>query len=92
MENTDPRKNRKERVLRIAKGSASISLSRRFVEFVIDTLNLSNLMALFDSMPYGTDEMLFHSLHSDDLLGKFSKNISTINFQNASLHFTTIGL
>lgn len=37
---------------------------------MMENLNLTALIEIFDSKPYGTDEMLFHSLHSDDLLGK----------------------
>ncbi|KAM3727600.1 Beta-1,3-galactosyl-O-glycosyl-glycoprotein beta-1,6-N-acetylglucosaminyltransferase [Dirofilaria immitis] len=61
-------KNRPDIQLRIAKGSSSVILSRNFVEFVMESLNLTTLIEMFDSRPYGTDEMLFHSLHSDDSL------------------------
>ncbi|OZC04925.1 hypothetical protein X798_08117 [Onchocerca flexuosa] len=61
-------KNRPDILLQIAKGSSSVILSRSFVEFVMGSLNLTTLIEMFDSKPYGTDEMLFHSLHSDDSL------------------------
>lgn len=70
----DSSKNRPDILLQIAKGSSSVILSRSFVEFVMGSLNLSTLIEMFDSKPYGTDEMLFHSLHSDDSLGKFNTN------------------
>lgn len=71
MLSADSTKNRPDTLLKIAKGSSSVTLSRSFVEFMMEHLNLSALIEMFDSKPYGTDEMLFHSLHSDDSLGKF---------------------
>ncbi|VDM38897.1 unnamed protein product [Toxocara canis] len=56
------------RVLEIAKGSTSVSLSRSFVKFVVDELNLTTLVDRFESMEYGIDEMIFPSLHADDQL------------------------
>ncbi|VDK17636.1 unnamed protein product [Anisakis simplex] len=57
------------RTLRIAKGSTAATLSRPFVEFIIDKLNLTILLKRFDSIRYGGDEMLMASLNSDDFLG-----------------------
>lgn len=57
------------RVLHIAKGSTSPSLSRAFVEFIVDKLNLTSLLDRLDRMRYGGDEMFFSSLHSEDALG-----------------------
>ncbi|VDN08261.1 unnamed protein product [Thelazia callipaeda] len=57
-----------ERILRLAKGSTSISLSYAFVQFIVDKLNLTILLDKLDSLRYGGDEMLFPSLHSEDSL------------------------
>uniref|UniRef100_A0A183E8C1 Core-2/I-Branching enzyme n=1 Tax=Gongylonema pulchrum TaxID=637853 RepID=A0A183E8C1_9BILA len=61
-------KENDERVLRIAKGSTSASLSEAFVKFVLDKLDLTVLLDKLDELNYGGDEMLFSSLHSEDLL------------------------
>ncbi|VBB33038.1 unnamed protein product [Acanthocheilonema viteae] len=64
----DSSRNRPDTLLKIAKGSSLVILSRNFVNFMMKDLNLTALIEIFDSKPYGTDEMLFHSLHSDDSL------------------------
>uniref|UniRef100_A0A1I8EUC4 Core-2/I-Branching enzyme family protein n=1 Tax=Wuchereria bancrofti TaxID=6293 RepID=A0A1I8EUC4_WUCBA len=64
----DSSKNVPDSHLKIAKGSPSVALSRGFVDYVMGELNLTTLINIFDSKPFGTDEMIFHSLHSDDAL------------------------
>uniref|UniRef100_A0A0R3RHG5 Core-2/I-Branching enzyme n=1 Tax=Elaeophora elaphi TaxID=1147741 RepID=A0A0R3RHG5_9BILA len=61
-------RNRPDVKLKIAKGSSAVILARRFVDFIMKDLNLTALIQIFDSGSYGTDEMLFQSLHSDDSL------------------------
>ncbi|VIO99970.1 Core-2/I-Branching enzyme family protein [Brugia malayi] len=65
----DSSKNVPDSRLKLAKGSPSVALSRGFVEYVTNELNLTTLINIFDSKPFGTDEMIFQSLHSDDALG-----------------------
>ncbi|VDM49275.1 unnamed protein product [Toxocara canis] len=57
------------RPLYITKGSSSCSLSRAFVDFIVNKLNVSIFVELFNKMYYGVDEMLFSTLHSNDDLG-----------------------
>ncbi|KAK6113329.1 Core-2/I-Branching enzyme family protein [Brugia pahangi] len=64
----DSSKNVPDSRLKLAKGSPSVALSRGFVEYVMNELNLTTLINIFDSKPFGTDEMIFQSLHSDDAL------------------------
>lgn len=57
------------RSLKITKGSASCSLSRAFVDFIVNKLDVGIFIALFNQMYYGVDEMLFSTLHSNEQLG-----------------------
>ncbi|MFH4974663.1 hypothetical protein AB6A40_001372 [Gnathostoma spinigerum] len=56
------------RTIKIAKGNIGCSLSRPFVEFIVRELNLIELIRRFESIGYGSDEMLFPTLHSNDEL------------------------
>uniref|UniRef100_A0A0M3II45 Core-2/I-Branching enzyme n=1 Tax=Ascaris lumbricoides TaxID=6252 RepID=A0A0M3II45_ASCLU len=56
------------RSLKITKGSASCSLSRAFVDFIVNKLDVGIFIALFNQMYYGVDEMLFSTLHSNEQL------------------------
>lgn len=63
-------KRNDNRILKIAKGSTAGSLSRAFVEFIVDELNLTTILKRFSKVHYGLDEMVIPSLNSDDGLGK----------------------
>uniref|UniRef100_A0A915ALE0 Core-2/I-Branching enzyme n=1 Tax=Parascaris univalens TaxID=6257 RepID=A0A915ALE0_PARUN len=54
------------RIFKIAKGSTAGSLSRAFVEFILDKLNLTTILKRFSKVHYGMDEMIIPSLNSDD--------------------------
>uniref|UniRef100_A0A915CDE0 Uncharacterized protein n=1 Tax=Parascaris univalens TaxID=6257 RepID=A0A915CDE0_PARUN len=54
------------RSLKITKGSASCSLSRAFVDFIVNELDVRIFIELFNRMHYGVDEMLFSTLHSNE--------------------------
>ncbi|VDK48353.1 unnamed protein product [Anisakis simplex] len=56
------------RTLEITKGSSTCSLSRAFVDFIVNDLNLKTFIRLFNRMHYGVDEMLFATLQSSDEL------------------------
>ncbi|VDK55351.1 unnamed protein product, partial [Anisakis simplex] len=61
-------KENDNRTLNIGKGSTGAALSRSFVEFVVDKLNLTTLLQRFDTVGLGCDEMLLPSLNSEDAL------------------------
>ncbi|CAJ0607509.1 unnamed protein product [Cylicocyclus nassatus] len=62
--------SRSNGVLKFAKGTAQVSLSRAAVEWMISTVNLSTIMHLFNNKKvYGIDEILYSSLQVSDGLG-----------------------
>uniref|UniRef100_A0A0M3K141 RNA-dependent RNA polymerase n=1 Tax=Anisakis simplex TaxID=6269 RepID=A0A0M3K141_ANISI len=63
----DSKKN-DNRTLNIGKGSTAAALSRPFVEFIVDKLNLTTLLQRFDTIQYGGDEYVIPSLNSEDAL------------------------
>lgn len=67
---TDAGRNSENITVNIAKGSTALTLARKFVEFVVEQLDLTIMIELFDSINYGTDEMLFPTLLSDDTISK----------------------
>ncbi|KAK5983873.1 Core-2/I-Branching enzyme, partial [Trichostrongylus colubriformis] len=61
--------------LKFAKGATQASLSRAAVEWLVNTVNLTTLLAQINEQPFGVDEILIQSLQVTDELempGRFT--------------------
>ncbi|EJD76406.1 hypothetical protein LOAG_16643 [Loa loa] len=72
----DKTKNRPKTYLKIAKGSSSVTLSRNFVDFMVEYLNLTTLIEMF---LVASQE---NALMNKTILppGQFSNNLSPVIF------------
>jgi len=54
--------------LHLSKGYSTASLSRKFIDFILDELNLEKLLEQFNAAEFGVDEHIWQSLSTTDVL------------------------